>query len=99
MPPARQDCSHKTTCQGNFIGGLRLERVFYVSVLQSSCPHASQRLVYECLVYILSTEHVKKYIFFSQQQYWYTVMYTVSDVLHLQSGSVCGSTLSLPILT
>lgn len=52
--------THNTTCQGDFIGVLHSEKVFYVSVLQSSCPHASQRLVYEFLVFILRTEHVKK---------------------------------------
>lgn len=60
VQPALWTVPHKTTCQGDFIGGLHSEKVFYVSVLQSSCPHASQRLVYDFVVYIFRTEHVKR---------------------------------------
>lgn len=38
VQPARQDCSTQNYL-GDFIGELHSEKVFYVSVLQSSCPH------------------------------------------------------------
>lgn len=53
VPPARQDCSHKTTCQGIY-RGTALGQCFYVSVL----PSCYLKISY-CLVYILRTQHVK----------------------------------------
>lgn len=74
VQPASQTVPHQTTCQEDFIGGLHSAKVFYVGILQSSCPHASQRLFYEFLVYSFRTEHVKKgvnfnFFFKPMQQY------------------------------